>query len=155
MGGGERFQAIAANNPKRSFSIRFSVQRVKLFARSVGKRLHQPCRHGLECANCSTAYVVQSSHRDTISRQLHKDIRKQARKDKTQWPKDRLAESEATLDPRQKWKWIKRVRSDYKPRPVSTRDSQGSLPASHSSPNLCRIPARLTLDSTPYSITPQ
>ena len=68
MGGGERFQAIAANNPKRSFSIRFSVQRVKLFARSVGKRLHQPCRHGLECANCSTAYVVQSSHRDPISR---------------------------------------------------------------------------------------
>ena len=57
--------------------------------------------------------------------QLHKDIRKQARKDKTQWLKDRLAESEATLDPRQKWKWIKRVRSDYKPRPVSIRDSQG------------------------------
>ena len=39
--------------------------------------------------------------------------------------KQRLAESEATLDPRQKWKWIKRVRSDYKPRPVSIRDSQG------------------------------
>ena len=95
------------------------------------------------------------SQRYDLEAQLHKDIRKQARKDKTQWPKDRLAESEATLDPRQKWKWIKRVRSDYKPRPVSTRDSQGSLPASHSSPNLCRIPARLTLDSTPYSITPQ
>ena len=56
---------------------------------------------------------------------LHKDIRKQARKDKTQWLKGRLAESEATLDPRQKWHWIKRVPSDYKPRPVSIRESQG------------------------------
>ena len=65
------------------------------------------------------------SQRYDLEAQLHKDIRKQARKDKTQWLKDRLAESEATLDPRQKWKWIKRVRSDYKPRPVSIRDSQG------------------------------
>ena len=29
------------------------------------------------------------------------------------------------MDPRQKWRWIKRARSDYKPRPVSIRDSQG------------------------------
>ena len=65
------------------------------------------------------------SQRLELEAQLHKDIRKQARKDKTQWLKARLAESEATLDPRQKWKWIKRIRSDYKPRPVSIRDSQG------------------------------
>ena len=36
-----------------------------------------------------------------------------------------LGRKRATLDPRQKWKWIKRVRSDYEPRPVSIRDSQG------------------------------
>ena len=65
------------------------------------------------------------SQRLELEAQLHKDIRKQARKDKTQWLKARLAESEATLDPRQKWKWIKRIRSDYNPRPVSIRDSQG------------------------------
>ena len=69
--------------------------------------------------------AARLSQRFDLEAQLHKDIRKQARKDKTQWLKDRLAESEATLDPRQKWKWIKRVRSDYKPRPVSIRDSQG------------------------------
>ena len=69
--------------------------------------------------------AARLSQRYDLEAQLHKDIRKQARKDKTQWLKDRLAESEATLDPRQKWKWIKRVRSDYKPRPVSIRDSQG------------------------------
>ena len=68
--------------------------------------------------------AARLSQRHDLEAQLHKDIRKQARKDKTQWLKDRLAESEATLDPRQKWKWIKRVRSDYKPRPVSIRDSQ-------------------------------
>ena len=65
------------------------------------------------------------SQRLELKAQLHKDIRKQARKDKTQRLKARLAESEATLDPRQKWKWIKRIRSDHKPRPVSIRDSQG------------------------------
>ena len=69
--------------------------------------------------------AARLSQRYDLEAQLHKDIRKQARKDKTQWLKERLAESEATLDPRQKWKWIKRVRSDYKPRPVSIRDSQG------------------------------
>ena len=62
------------------------------------------------------------SQRYDLEAQLHKDIRKQARKNKTQWLKERLAESEATLDPRQKWKCIKRVRPDYKPRPVSIRD---------------------------------
>ncbi|CAE7374522.1 jockey\pol [Symbiodinium natans] len=69
--------------------------------------------------------AARLAQRFDLEAQLHKDIRKQARKDKTQWLKERLAESEATLDPRQKWKWIKRVRSDYKPRPVSIRDSQG------------------------------
>ncbi|CAE7032094.1 pol [Symbiodinium natans] len=61
--------------------------------------------------------AARLAQRFDLEAQLHKDIRKQARKDKTQWLKERLAESEATLDPRQKWKWIKRVRSDYKPRP--------------------------------------
>ena len=65
------------------------------------------------------------SQRFDLEPQLHKDIRKQARKDKTLWLKERRAESQAVLDPRQKWKWGKRVRSDYKPRPVSIRDSQG------------------------------
>ncbi|CAE7610120.1 Pol, partial [Symbiodinium sp. CCMP2456] len=69
--------------------------------------------------------TARASQRFDEEVRLHKDIRKQARKDKTQWLKERLAESEATLDPRQKWRWIKRVRSDYKPRPVPIRDSQG------------------------------
>ena len=69
--------------------------------------------------------AVRLSQRFDLEAQLHRDIRKQTRKDKTQRLKERLAESEATLDPRQKWKWIKRVRSHYKPRPVSMRDSQG------------------------------
>ena len=69
--------------------------------------------------------AARNSLRFDEEARLHKDIRKQARRDKTQWLKERLAESEATLDPRQKWRWIKRVRSDYKPRPVSIRDSQG------------------------------
>ena len=37
---------------------------------------------------------------------LHKEVRKQAKRDKTQWLRDRLAQSERTLDARQKWKWI-------------------------------------------------
>ena len=56
---------------------------------------------------------------------LNKEVRKQARRDKTQWLKDRLAESEQTMDARVKWKWIKRIRSDYKQRPVSIHNAKG------------------------------
>ena len=41
------------------------------------------------------------------------------------WLKDRLAESEETVDARMKWKWIKRVRSEYKQRPVSLKNHKG------------------------------
>ena len=56
---------------------------------------------------------------------LNKEVRKQARRDKTQWLKDRLAESEQTMDARMKWKVIKRIRSDYKQRPVSIHNAKG------------------------------
>ena len=29
------------------------------------------------------------------------------------------------VDARQKWKWIKRIRSDYRPQPVSIQNTQG------------------------------
>ena len=70
----------------------------------------------------SQARAAQDQDLET---QLHKDIRAQARRDKVQWLKDRLAESEQTVDARQKWKWIKRIRSDYRPRPVSIHNTQG------------------------------
>ena len=46
-----------------------------------------------------------------MDQDLHRQMRSQARHDKTQWLKDRLAESEETVDARMKWKWIKRMRS--------------------------------------------
>ena len=53
---------------------------------------------------------------------LHKEVGNQARRDKTQWLKDRLAESAQTVDDRMKWKWVKRIRSEYKQCPVSLKD---------------------------------
>ena len=62
---------------------------------------------------------------------LHKEVRKQANRDKTQWLKDRLAESEQALDARQKWKWIKMIRSDRKPRPLSILGRDGKPTSRH------------------------
>ena len=56
---------------------------------------------------------------------LHKEVRKQSNRDKTQWLKDGLAESEQALDAQQKWKWIKTIRSDRKPRPLSILGRDG------------------------------
>ena len=50
--------------------------------------------------------AARASQRPDEEARLHKAIRQQARKDKTQWLKDRLAD---TIDPRQKWRWIKSV----------------------------------------------
>ena len=66
-----------------------------------------------------TATLTSPGQQDQdLETQLHKNIRAQARRDRVQWLKERLAESERTMDARQKWKWIKRNRSDYRPRPV-------------------------------------
>ncbi|CAE7260206.1 Pol [Symbiodinium natans] len=70
---------------------------------------------------------ARSSQRWDLESELHKSIRKQARKDKASWLKARLLESEAALDPRDKWRWIKRVRSDYKPRTVSIKNAKGHM----------------------------
>ena len=54
---------------------------------------------------------------------LHKAIR--ACSDKQQRLKDRLAESEATIDAGDRWRWIKRMGSDYKPRTVTLNGPDG------------------------------
>ena len=54
---------------------------------------------------------------------LRKEVRKQAKRDKTQWLKDRLAE-EQPLDARQ-LKWIKQIRTDHNPRPLSILGKDG------------------------------
>ena len=56
---------------------------------------------------------------------LHKQVRSYARHDKTQWLKDRLAESEETVNARMKSKWIERIRSEYKQRPASLKNHEG------------------------------
>ena len=105
------------------------------------------------------------SQRLELEAQLHKDIRKQARKDKTQWLKARLAESEATLDPRQKWKWIKRIRSDYKPGQFPSATHRANQPANHNKPkslqNTCEThtgqhhPPPTPVPPTPYTPQPR
>ena len=89
--------------------------------------------------------------------ELHKEVGSQARRGKTQWLKDRLAESEETVDARMKWKWIKRIRSEYKQRPVSLKDREGkpvSPPAVPNRPKPSRSTSR-TSNGLPHSTCTQ
>jgi len=67
------------------------------------------------------------SSRPEEEAQLHKQIRKQAKKDKTQWLKDQVEVSAKAPSAKEKWVWIKRLRKDFTGKSVALRDSQGKV----------------------------
>ena len=76
-----------------------------------------------ELTECLTAARKRQGREE--EQRLHKSIRSQARLDKQQWLKERLKESEETIDARDKRRWIKRIRSDYKPHTVTLNGPDG------------------------------
>jgi len=59
--------------------------------------------------------------------QLHKDIRRAAKKDKANWLKEQLDHSAQALTARDKWAWIKRLKKPYTGRSISLKNKRGEV----------------------------
>ena len=98
--------------------------------------------------------LQHASHRDTILRlSSTRTSGKQARKDKTQWPKDRLAESEPLLTHAKNGSGSRECGRTTSPGRSQYETHRASPLAFHSKPKpLQNYPARLSLGSTPNPI---
>ena len=63
--------------------------------------------------------------------ELSRQIRSRIRRDKTQWLKDHLASDSKSKSPKDKWRWIKRVRKKFVPQTSRIRFQDGTVASSH------------------------
>jgi gluconate kinase len=59
--------------------------------------------------------------------QLHRAIRKAAKKDKTNWLKEQLHNSAQALTARDKWAWIKRLKKPYSGKSIALKNKAGQV----------------------------
>ncbi|CAE7203479.1 unnamed protein product [Symbiodinium sp. CCMP2456] len=104
--------------PPKALRAPFSGFRAFIKLWATGRRLRGQFSDLLGLQNSETWELIEKRTearrtQNAEEQKLRRAIRSQARLDKQQRLKDRLAESEATIDASDEWRWIKRIRADY------------------------------------------